>query len=139
MASVLGAGKKDANNKFTGILLGDLPQVENSTTKTGLVGYEGGEQAYGLFDDGTMFLGKATKAQLKFDGNDGYIQNAGYGPRGYGRGDNSTAPDTNGIRINFSGATTAASPSMGDPYIHIRKAGQAEIVLNSGGPGPYNS
>ena len=144
MSAVMGAGKKESNNTFTGLLLGDLPRAgQADPLRTGLLGYEHGEQVYGIFDDGTMFLGKSSVAQLMFNGTDGYIQNAGYGPNGHG-------PEgtlANGIRINFSGATQGETPvaSMGDPYIHIRKDpissadSGAEIVLNTGGPGPYNS
>ena len=146
MSAVMGAGKKENNNTFTGLLLGDLPRNNvQAANKTGLLGYEHGEQVYGIFDDGTMFLGKASTAQLNFNGTDGYIQNAGYGPRGYGTNDSSSNMNTNGIRINFSGATKQSTASMGDPYIHIRKVPQsnedsgAEIYLNTGGHGPYGT
>ena len=141
MSAVMGAGKKEVDNTFTGLLLGDLPKegVE-ADTRTGLLGYEHGDQVYGIFDDGTMFLGKSSTAQLTFDGTDGYIQNAGYGPNGHGPDGN----NANGIRINFSGATQKGkTPSMGNPYIHIRKEptqadpNGAEIILNTGGKGPY--
>lgn len=131
MASILGAGKKEADNTFTGLLLGDLPEVEDNTTKTGLVGYEHGEQAYGIFDDGTMFLGKASRAQLKFDGTDGYIKNTGYD---YGEG----------IKIDFDGGvsgdkivnTTTAQTQK--PYIDMISSTGAEVYISPDGEAhPY--
>ena len=149
MSAVMGAGRKESDdNTFTGLLLGDLPKDNiEADNRTGLLGYEHGEKTYGIFDDGTMFLGKASTAQLTFNGTDGYIQNAGYGPNGHGPLDinGNDIGVANGIRINFSGATKQAQASMGTPYIHLRKDptsnndSGAEIFLNTGGSGPYNS
>lgn len=84
-----------------------------------MVGYEHGETYYQLYDNGTMFLGKPSTAQIAFNGTDGYIENAGY-------------KNGTGARINFSGATTTTAAGMGDPYIHLKKNGGGEVLINTG-------
>ena len=122
MSAVMGAGKKEANNSFTGLLLGNLPEVTQEgvdnqghpimVDKTGLVGYEHGEQAYGIFDDGTMFLGKASRAQIRLNGTEGVIQNANY--------------PTSGIKIDFEGDNQK-------PYIDLQANTGAQVYLGTGG------
>lgn len=111
MSAVMGAGKKEDNNTFTGLLLGDLPKVENEN-RTGLLGYEHGEQTYGIFDDGTMFLGKASRAQIRLNGTEGVIQNANY--------------PTSGIKIDFEGDNQK-------PYIDLQADTGAQVYLGTGG------
>ena len=140
MSAVMGAGKKESDNSFTGLLLGDLPKVTQEgvdangnpsmVNKTGLPGYEHGEQAYGIFDDGTMFLGKSSRAQLKFNGTEGLIQNAGYD---YGHG----------IKIDFDGGidttpgnkkkVVSASTNDQHPYIDIKDTNGAQVYLSTDG------
>ncbi len=113
MASVLGAGRKTNKNTFTGLLLGDIPDENNVLDpRTGLVGYEDGEQAYGIFDDGTMFLGKASRAQIRLNGTEGVIQNANY--------------PTSGIKIDFEGDSQK-------PYIDLQANTGAQVYLGTGG------
>ena len=118
MSAVMGAGKKESNNTFTGLLLGDLPKVENEN-KTGLLGYEHGEQAYGIFDDGTMFLGKSSRAQLRLSGTEGVIENVGY------------SAGTGGIKIDFDGALTGTKATL--PYIDLKASTGAQVYLGTGG------
>ena len=88
---MLGAGKKDSNNRFEGVLMGDVRKgAEDTEAGTGLFGYKDGVQSFGFLTGGTAFLGKAAKAQIKFDGEDGTIMNANY--------NNGT-----GIKISMSG------------------------------------
>ena len=126
MSAVMGAGKKEDNNTFTGLLLGDLPKVENEN-RTGLLGYEHGEQTYGIFDDGTMFLGKSGRAQLKFNGTESTIQNAGYN---FGHG----------IKIDFDGAfsgstiTNSATISENqNPYIDMKASNGSQVYISTTG------
>ena len=42
LAPQVGAGKKDDNNRFTGVLMGDIKQTGEQEYKTGLVGYHQG-------------------------------------------------------------------------------------------------
>lgn len=69
---MLGAGHKDEENKFTGVLLGDWVNNANSDTGlgsgTGIFGMNKGIQCFSFTDDGKATIGAATGAQLKFDG-----------------------------------------------------------------------
>lgn len=81
MAARLGAGVKDENGKFSGVLLGEWQtKVEDGswTSKTGLYGYDKGEQSYGFREDGTAFMGKSGAGRIEFDGNEGVIQSANF-------------------------------------------------------------
>ena len=72
---MLGAGHKDEENKFTGVLLGDWVNKANSDTGlgsgTGIFGMNKGVQCFSFTDDGKATIGAATGAQLKFDGSVG--------------------------------------------------------------------
>lgn len=120
MSAIMGAGKKESDNTFTGLLLGDLPKVENEN-KTGLLGYEHGEQSYGIFDDGTMFLGKSSRAQIKFDGSTGTIQNNDY--------DASSLESyiaSKGMLIDLDGVNQ-------QPFINMKAGSGAGVYIGTGG------
>lgn len=68
LAAIIGAGKKDADNTFTGVVMGE------TTTNTGLFGYYQGIQTFGFNTDGTAFIGASGKGQIKFDGTTGTIE-----------------------------------------------------------------
>ena len=119
MSAVMGAGKKETDNTFTGILMGNLPQTV-STKKSGIVGYEHGDMYYQLYDDGTMTLGKSSRAQLKFDGSNSTIKNAGY--------DSGT-----GILIDFEGPSGNQKP-----YIDMKANSGADFrQVKIGTSDPY--
>lgn len=118
MSAIIGAGKKEPDNSFTGLLAGDLPKVEN-VKKTGILGYEHGEQSYGLFDDGTMFLGKSSKAQIRLDGSNGYIKNTGW-------------DSGHGIYIDFDGALNGTNRT--DPFINLKSDTGAEVNIGTSTP-----
>jgi hypothetical protein len=52
MSALVGAGTKDLNNKFTGVIMGDIGQKldddQISYEESGLFGYNKGNQAFGL-------------------------------------------------------------------------------------------
>ena len=77
MASMLGAGKKEDDNSFTGVLMGDVRE-KGGTTTTGLYGYHKGAQSFGFNTDGTAFIGKDGKGRIEFNGNDSVIKSPGY-------------------------------------------------------------
>lgn len=77
MASMLGAGKKEDDNSFTGVLMGDVGK-KGGTTTTGLYGYHQGVQSFGFDTDGTAFIGKEGKGRILFDGNESVIKSAGW-------------------------------------------------------------
>ena len=56
-APVIGAGKKEAGNIFTGVVMGQAPEGMTSTLLTGIYGYERGINTFGLLEDGRAYFG----------------------------------------------------------------------------------
>lgn len=79
MAPMIVAGNKNANNTFSGVILG-APQgdYDDSMSYTGIYGYGNGVQTYGFRADGTAFIGAANRGQINFDGNESVIQSGNY-------------------------------------------------------------
>lgn len=89
LASVIGAGKKDKQNRYSGVVLGEVDKVvkinsdgtksvASNAANTGILGFHEGVQSFGLLNDGTATLGKSGRGQIKFNGNKGTIQSANY-------------------------------------------------------------
>ena len=78
LSTMIGAGKKDGLNRFSGVLLGEILDQVTELSKSGVYGYHQGEQSFGLLEDGTAFLGKSGKGRILFDGNKGVIQSSNY-------------------------------------------------------------
>lgn len=55
--SVMTSGTINANNAFTGVVMGSVAN-NNNTTSSGLFGYQQGVPSYGFNSDGTAFLGR---------------------------------------------------------------------------------
>lgn len=101
LATMVGAGSKNATNQFNGVLMGNVAKGSGDTASGyGVYGYKDGVQAYGLVTDGTAFLGKSGKAQLKFDGNTGRIENSTYN-EGLGMRLDFDGSDDNGSSIDM--------------------------------------
>ena len=124
MTTMIGAGKKDANNQFYGVLMGDLvagADFDSKNVNTGIHGFHAGVQSFNFSVDGTAFLGKAGRGRIIFDGNDGVIKSA-------------TTEDDSGMTIDLD-----------DAWIEVRgpqkSTGQAmvEIDANPGSYGAYFS
>lgn len=77
LSSIIGAGSKDSQNQFTGVIMGDIGK-DMDHYKTGLYGYNSGQQAFSFLADGTATIGQAGKGALKFDGNKGTINAGNY-------------------------------------------------------------
>ena len=79
LGTMFGAGKKETDNTFSGVLMGNVSKgAQDTSAGLGIFGYQKGIQSFGLNIEGTAFIGKSSTAQLKFDGNEGTFQNAGY-------------------------------------------------------------
>lgn len=81
VANGFAAGKKESDNSFTGVILGDWSRsdTDQSITKnTGIYGMHHGAMAYAIKDDGTMFLGKDGSGRIEFNGNTAEIYSASY-------------------------------------------------------------
>ena len=82
MSTMIGAGKKDSNNTFSGILMGDIQGGAkfNPDNKTGIgiYGFHEGAQSFAFSNDGTGFIGKSGNGRIIFDGNTGQIKSAAW-------------------------------------------------------------
>lgn len=70
------AGKKERDNTFTGVVIGDWSRsvADIAITKnTGIYGFNHGAMAYAFKDDGTGFIGKDGKGRIFLDGNKSQI------------------------------------------------------------------
>ncbi len=78
LAARLGAGKKEIDGTFSGVVLGDWSNDNGGTALTGVYGFDKGAQSYGLRQDGTAFFGKDGSGRIEFDGNEGLIYSANF-------------------------------------------------------------
>ena len=74
LAPQVGAGIKDNNGLFTGIILGQ----DTAQNKIGLYGYKAGVSSFGFLDDGTAYIGLPTGGRLKFNGKKSTIESSSY-------------------------------------------------------------
>lgn len=109
MTSMIGAGTKSANNTFTGVIMGDLAQIEKSGENTfidsGILGFQDGVTGFSLSTTGVATLGRPSTGQITLNGDQGYIISGGFNGFNGGAGikDNEQPPrDENGNEIfNF--------------------------------------
>jgi len=92
MSTMVGAGRKNSENQFEGVLLGDVNTAsEDNATGVGLYGFHKGAQSFNFNVDGTAFIGKSGRGRIKFDGNTGTITSASY----------EQAKDSSGMKIDL--------------------------------------
>lgn len=118
----LSAGKKDSENKFSGVILGDWSSntAQDISGKTGIYGLNHGQISYALTDDGKFLLGKAGSGRIIMDGNKSTIESCGH--RGGGPG----------IKLDLDGQGQDSSNAT---FIHVRgksKEGKNNTILNIG-------
>ena len=77
LAPRIAAGKKNIDNTFSGVILGDWKD-DAGLQLTGMYGFNKGEQSFAFKEDGTAFLGKNGHGRIEFDGNKGLIQSQQY-------------------------------------------------------------
>lgn len=97
LAAMVGAGHKNSDNTFTGVVMGDIKSVGKASIDTGLYGYESGDQSFGFNAEGTAFIGKAGTGRINFNGNEGTIQSAAWSTSDKGSND----PLHSGMRIDL--------------------------------------
>lgn len=81
LAPQIGAGTKDSQGRFTGVVMGDDTTQTNDVGKIpGLYGYQDGVNTFGIKSDGRMYLGKSKDTgRIDFDGNTAMIYGGGGG------------------------------------------------------------
>lgn len=108
MSTMLGAGYKDGENRYNGVLIGDVRHTADAVAGTGVYGYHEGVQSFGLNIDGTAFMGKSGNGQIRFDGNSGIIQSMSFNTTGTGM---KIDLDDGYIDIRGSKITSVKTPS----------------------------
>jgi hypothetical protein len=80
MSTMLGAGYKNTDNTYSGVLMGEIEGVTKSGDKAGvgIYGFNHGAQSFGLNIDGTAFFGKSGRGRIEIDGNNSTITSASY-------------------------------------------------------------
>ena len=79
LSTMVGAGKKDSNNTFSGVLMGDVTEAsDDSLNGIGLYGFHQGTQSFGFKVDGTAFIGKSGKGRILLNGNKSIIQSQSF-------------------------------------------------------------
>ena len=88
LSSMIGAGRKNDDNTFSGVLMGNItpkagitidnlnPQVRtlaHNHTGMGIYGFDSGEQSFGFNINGSAFIGKSGAGRISFDGTHGFI------------------------------------------------------------------
>ena len=88
LSNLVGAGKKNDDNSFSGVLMGEIESnagiqadgysnperyLASDHTGIGLYGFHKGAQSFGFNINGTAFLGKSGGGRISFDGNHGFI------------------------------------------------------------------
>ena len=82
LSTAVGAGKKETDNSFSGVLMGDIGRGMNfdsdNMSGLGVYGFNWGDQSFCLSVDGKAFFGKAGRGRIYFDGDKGTISSASY-------------------------------------------------------------
>ena len=130
LSSMMGAGSKDSQNRFSGVLMGEVSKVADNAAETGLFGYHEGAQSFGFRTDGTAFIGKSGAGRIEFDGSKGVIQSAKYGEL---NASGSKWDLANGsIILNGSGGEYFKFNEKNDGKLEMKLSG-ADIILSNQG------
>lgn len=82
VANGFAAGRKERDNTFTGVVLGDWSRTDAdrtfATKQTGVYGFNHGAMSYALKDDGTAFFGKDGKGRIYLDGNQALLYSSNW-------------------------------------------------------------
>ena len=162
LSTMMGAGKKDSQNRFNGILMGDLSPAFNTDegvtllkdyySGIGLYGFNEGQKSFGLNINGRAFFGKSGHGQILIDGNTGTIQSQKYlaSMSGYNNGSVATEDDIDdtmregmcidldaGTFITYGTGTNAMikinpTPQQYEAYFEIRSSKNKTVVDEDG-------
>ena len=81
LSPAIAAGKKNDDNTFSGVMLGDWKSTDTTsdiTEQTGVYGFNHGSMSYAFKEDGTAFIGKAGRGRIELDGNYGTIKSSSW-------------------------------------------------------------
>lgn len=81
-SAAISAGKKNSDNTFSGVMMGSWEGKignEHSISKhTGIYGFDSGDMAYALTDDGKAFFGKSGNGRIYIDGKESTLYSNGW-------------------------------------------------------------
>lgn len=140
-APQVGAGTKDSQNRFTGVVMGK----DSGQDKVGLYGYREGVNTFGLMEDGTAFFGASSGGgRIEINGKSGSIKGGGGGNNSTGMtinfadlnpGNNTTAIKIGGgvFEVTYNGALKATSATIeGQIFAQSGKIGCTSRNSNDG-------
>ena len=134
LSTMIGAGTKDSQGAFSGVLMGDVRSgTENNTiTNTGIYGFQNGVMSYALRDDGSGFFGAGANGRIEFDGNSGIIRSSNWEKSGNQWILSSTQGNASGTLIDLDDGMFIAQSTNGD-YIKFNnnQSGALEMSLSS--------
>lgn len=82
MSTMVGAGKKNENNTFDGVLMGNIERGAsfdtNNASGLGIYGFNNGAQSFYMGINGKAFFGKSGRGRIYIDGDQGTIASASY-------------------------------------------------------------
>lgn len=132
LAAMLGAGRKNSDNTFSGVLIGDIKKgsdLESANTLTGVYGFQNGKVSYSLTEDGRATLGANDNGQIIIDSSESSIKTKGYdttGSSGMKIDLNSGELD---IRNNDHESLIHLSAGLSnDPYFLIRTQDKKDLI-----------
>lgn len=151
VAAAIAAGKKNNDNTFSGVMIGDWKEkgaeiggvASDITEQTGIYGFHHGAMSYAFKEDGTAFLGEDGSGRIYIDGDKATLYSNGYsGGKGMqiDLGTSTQTPyidmkngDKNYIKMGFNDDYPELRIQNGQGSILLTsKAGQSKISLQGG-------
>ena len=139
LSTMVGAGRKNIDNQFEGVLMGDIERGANFDTDNasglGIYGFHNGAQSFHFGIDGKAFIGKSGRGRIRFDGNSGTIASASYyatRENQQSAGDAGMLIDLDDGYIDIKGVAVAADPDYTGSVTYEKDTNhQARITLNA--------
>lgn len=125
LSTMLGAGKKNTDNTYSGVLIGDVKEgseLNDAPSQTGVYGLDHGVISYSLKEDGTATFGANGQGQIIINGDSGVIKSAGYSNQHGTKLD----LDEGTLDINFTPGRILIEPK--NPYLFVRTTDQNTLI-----------
>jgi len=136
MTAMIGAGRKNPDNSFSGVLMGDVKSenvVSGDKEGLGIYGFHHGAQSFGLNVDGTAFFGKSGRGRIEIDGNDSVIRSSAWTKNNLGQWvipNSGTLLDLDDAMLLMRDSTTGSPARESYFYFNKNKQGKLEVLAN---------
>lgn len=144
MGTMFGAGRKNSDNQFEGVLMGDVAAGTgfnyDNKTGIGIYGFNKGAQSFAFLNDGTGFIGKSGAGRILFDGNNSIIASANWFKKGIINSDGTIKEGSadEGMAIDLkNGHIDAFNFKLSSEYLTIESAEGGLISLKSKGKNEF--